>query len=189
MQAGNKVEELSDIPTSLDSSLEEVFGQGATKLVKKLENNSDKKEELKVSDTEHDSDSEVEHLKGSTPSKDQRKKRVREKIKGIKDNRGVSSEGENSGEATKELKKPRLGGENIGIHEKDDIQALEKEEENHSEKLAEEVVEDKDHTEGLEEQDKIFKALLDMHEEVPLEDPGPNHAGEDMEEGVGGATQ
>ena len=81
MQAGNEVEEQNENPPSLDSSLEAVFGPGATQLSKELENNSDKKEELIISDTEHDSDSEVEHLNGSSPTKDQRKKRVRKNMK------------------------------------------------------------------------------------------------------------
>ena len=64
------------------------------------------------------------------------------------------------------------------------------EEENfHFEKLAEEVEEDKDHTEGLEEGDKIYKVLLDMHEDVPHEDPGPSIASVDRAEGAAGATQ
>ena len=126
-----------------------MFGPGATQLAKELENISDKKEELMISDTEHDSDS-------SSPAKDQRKKRVRKNIKsgdlssitGIKDNSDDSSEGENPEEATQEVKKPRLG-------------------EGKNEKLADEGVEDKDDTEGLQEGDKIFKDLLDMHEDVP----------------------
>ena len=155
------------------------------------------------SDTEHNSDSEVEHLNGSTPAMDQRKKRVRKNIKsgdlssikGIEDNNGVSSEGENSEEATKDVKKPRLGEGNNEIHEEDDMHALGnkkiivEENTNHSEKLAEEVVEDKDHTEVLEEGDKIFKVLSDMHEDVPLEDPGPSIASMDRAEGAAGATQ
>ena len=68
-QAGNEVEEQSENPPSLDSSLETVFGPGATQLAKELENDSGKKEELVTSDTEHNSDSEVEHLNGSTPVK------------------------------------------------------------------------------------------------------------------------
>ena len=60
---------------------------------------------------------------------------------------------------------------------------------NHSEELAEEVVEDKDHTEGLEEEDEVFKSLLDMHEEVPLEDPGPSVDKAEGAEGAAGATQ
>ena len=155
-----------------------------------------------ISDTEHDSDREVERLKGRTSAKDQRKKRVRKNIKlgdlssikGIKDNSGVSSEGENSEEAIKDVKKPRLG-------------------EGNNEKLAEEGVEDKDHTEGLQEGDKIFKDLLDMHEDVPsiasvdraegaagatqldvggyvpLDDPGPGIASVDRVEGAAGANQ
>ena len=34
-----------------------------------------------------------------------------------------------------------------------------------------------------------MQVLLDMHDDVPLEDPGPNMASEDREEGVTGATQ
>ena len=60
---------------------------------------------------------------------------------------------------------------------------------NHSERLAEEVMEDKDHTEGLEEEDNIFKDLMDMHEDVPLGDPGPSIAGVDRAEGAAGVTQ
>ena len=42
--------------------------------------------------------------------------------------------------------------------------------------FTEEIVgdKDKDHTTGLNEEDKILRELRDMHEEVPLEDPGPN---------------
>ena len=115
----------------------------ATQLAKELENNSDKKEELITSDTENDSDSEVEHLNGSTPEKDQQKKRGRKNInlgdlnsiKGTMDNHGASSEEELSGEAIKELKKPRLG-ESSKTHEKDnDLENFEKE---NSEELSEE---------------------------------------------------
>ena len=49
-------------------------------------------------------------------------------------------------------------------------------------------MEDNDHTEGMEEEDGILKVLLDMHEGVPLEDPGPSVSIEG-EEGVAGATQ
>ena len=58
-----------------------------------------------------------------------------------------------------------------------------------SEEFSEEKMEDKDRTEGLEIGDKIMQVLSDMHEDVPLEDPGPNIASEDREEGVAGATQ
>jgi hypothetical protein len=47
-------------------------------------------------------------------------------------------------------------------------------------------MEDKDHTEGLKEGDNIMQALLDMHEDVPLGDPGPKIVSEDGEQGVGG---
>ena len=174
MQAGNEVEEESENPPSLDSSLEIVFGPGATQLAKELENISDKNEELMISDSEQDSDSAVEDPNGSSPAKDQRKKRVRKNIKsgdgdlsnitGIKDNSDVSTEGENPEEDTQEVKKPRLG-------------------EGNNEKLAEGGVEDKDHTEGLQEGDKIFKDLLDMHEDVP------SIASVDRAEGADGATQ
>ena len=99
-----------------------MFGTGATLLAKELKSNSDKKEVIISSGTEVNSDSEVEHLKVSTPAKNRRKKRVRSNIEfgdqssfeGKIDNHGASSEGEHSEEAIKEVKKPRLGesGEN-----------------------------------------------------------------------------
>ena len=55
-----------------------------------------------------------------------------------------------------------------------------------SEALVEEIVGDKDHTTGLNEEDNILRVLRDMHEEVPLEDPGPDIEGEIGEEGVAG---
>ena len=69
-----------------------------------------------------------------------------------------------------------LGNKNILLEEKT----------NNSKALAEQKVEDKDHSEGLKEGDDIFKILLDMHEDVPLGDPGPSNDGEER---VGGATQ
>ena len=137
-----------------------------------MEINSDKREELETSDIEQNSDSEVELVNASTPSKDQRKKRVRNSIKfgdlgsiqGIKDNSGAPSEEENFEEATNEVKKPRLGGESSESREEDN-------------------------TEGLEEKDKISEALLNLHEEVPLGDPGPDTTKEDGGEGAAGATQ
>ena len=36
---------------------------------------------------------------------------------------------------------------------------------------------------GLKEEDNILSKLFEMHEEVPLGDPGPNIAGEDGEGG------
>ena len=47
---------------------------------------------------------------------------------------------------------------------------------------------EQDHSEGLKDEDNIMQALLDMHEDVPLEDPGPKNPTEDGEEGVAGAT-
>ena len=55
---------------------------------------------------------------------------------------------------------------------------------NYSEEPAERMEEDRDHTKGLEDEDNIFKVLLDMHEEVPLEDPGPGVASVDRAEGA-----
>ena len=59
----------------------------------------------------------------------------------------------------------------------------------HSEELAEEKVGDEVHTNGLKEGDELFGILLNMHEDVPLEDPGPGGAIEDGKEGAAGATQ
>ena len=118
-------------------------------------------------------------------------------IKGIKDNHGASSEGEHSQEAVKEVKKPRLGenSETQTSEEDDNIEILVKENvieeinSNHSEDLEEEKVGEKYNTEELKEEDNIFKALLDLHEDVPLEDPGPNTANVGKGEGAAGATQ
>ena len=146
-----------------------------------------------TSDTEQNSANEMEH------PKDQRKKRVRKNIKigelssmeGEMDNHGASSEGEHSEEASKEVKKPRLG-ENNGTNEEDNNVEILKtgntaEEKNiNSEELSEGKMGDKDDTEGLKEEDNIMQVLLDMHEDVPLEDPGPKTPSEDREEGVAG---
>ena len=69
--------------------------------------------------------------------------------------------------------------------EKENI--IEENNSNHSEDLEEEKVGEKYNTEELKEEDKIFKVLLDLHEDVPLEDPGPNTANEDKGEGAAGA--
>ena len=130
-------------------------------------------------------------MKVSTPSKDQGKKRVRKifnigevsSIQGIKDNHGVSSEGEHSEEAVKEVKKPRLG-ESRKTQEEEGI--VEEDKTDSSEEHAEEIGEVKDNTTGLKEEDNILRVLLNMYEGVPLEDPGPTIAGEDVEEGVAG---
>ena len=162
-QAGNEADEQSENPSSVDSSLENVFGPGATLLAKKLESNSDKNEELIRSDTEQNSDSEVEHLNASTSAKDLRKKRVRKNIKlgdlsnieGKMDNQGASSEGEHSEEAIKEVKKPRLVESSETKEEANDIEifeeknSMEEDEKKMSEELSEEKMGDKDHTEGL----------------------------------------
>ena len=199
--AGNEGEEQSEI-LSLDSSLERVFGPGATRLAKDLGINSDKKEEDTRSDTEISSDYELEQVNVSTPVRDQRKKRVRNNlnledlrnIQGIKDH-GVSSEGEHSEEAVKEVKKPRLGKSSETREEDNKIEILEEEEnvaENKTddvEELTEEIVGDKKNTTSLKEEDKILGVHLNPHEDVPLEDPGPKITIEDGERGAAGATQ
>ena len=199
-QGGHEGEEdQGEIPLSLDSSLETVFGPGATLLAKKLGSYSDKREELKLSDTEINSDNEVKHVKASTPLKEQRKKRVRNNInsgdlgsiQGTEDNSDVSSEGEHSEEATKEVKKPRLLGGKSGDTSKDkNVETLESKnnlaenKSNYSEELAEEIGGVTDNNEGSKEEDNIEKALLDLHEDAPLEDPGPSLVSEDGEERV-----
>ena len=65
---------------------------------------------------------------------------------------------------------------------------LEDDKTDHFEKLAKEKAGDKDHTKGLKEEDNILEVLLDPHEDVPLEDPGPHIASEDGEKGVAGVT-
>ena len=179
-----------------------MFGPGATLLAKELGSNSDQREELKISDTEPSSDSEVENGNVSTPAKDQRKKRVRNNMKlgdlsstqGSKDNLGESSEEEHSEETTKEVKKPRLGGSSESQENNDKLEILEERnlgegKTDHSEELAEEKVGDKDQTNGLKEEDQLLGIPRDMHEEVPLEDPGPKIAIEDGGNGVAGETQ
>ena len=48
---------------------------------------------------------------------------------------------------------------------------------------------EQDHSEGLKDEDNIMQALLDMHEDVPLEDPGPKTVNEHGGEGPAGETQ
>ena len=116
-------------------------------------------------------------------------------MNGKMENQGASSEGEHSEEAIKEVKKPRLVESSETKEEANDIEIFEEEnfieedEKKKSEELSEEKMGDKDHTEGLKEGVNILQVLLDMHEGVPLEDPGPNIASEDRGEGVAGATQ
>ena len=128
-------------------------------------------------------------------------------IKGLKDNHGVSSEEEQSEETNKEVKKPRLGG-NSETQEKDDNRGgleegniADDDKTNDSEDLSKEKVGNKDDNKGIGEEDNkddnkgigegdnIFRILSDLHEDVPLEDPGPKIAIEDGKEGDAGATQ
>ena len=97
---------------------------------------------------------------------------------------------------SKEVKKPRLG-ENNGTNEEDNnVEILEtgntaEDKTINSEELSEGKMGDKDDTDGLKEEDKIMLVLSDMHEDVPLGDPGPgtDTAKEDGGEGAAGATQ
>ena len=98
-----------------DSSLEKVFGSGATKLAKKLDEGIGEEGGPKssISDSVSDSDNE---LAFSTPAKEQRKKRERNNIKfgdisgisGLIAQHDISSDGEPQGGTDKEVKKPRL---------------------------------------------------------------------------------
>ena len=98
-----------------NSSLEKVFGTGATKLAIELEERTEKERGLKSSFSDSGSGSDIE-LTVSTPAKDQRKKRERNNIKfgdisgifGLIAQHDISSEGEPSGGTNKEVKKPRL---------------------------------------------------------------------------------
>ena len=82
-----------------------------------LEEGTEKEGGCKSSFSGSVSDSENE-LTFSTPAKEQRKKRERNSIKfgdlsgisGLKAQHDISSEGEQSGETNKEVKKPRLAG-------------------------------------------------------------------------------
>ena len=99
----------------------------------------------------------------------------------------------------KKVKKPRLGENKDRTFNSEELTEGNGGNEDHTEGLKEEDTEGlkeddteglkEDDTEGLKENDEIFQILLDMHEDVPLEDPGPNIASEDREEGVAGATQ
>ena len=96
-------------------------------------------------------------------------------------------------QAIKEVKKLKLGESSETNEENNDLGILGKEnivnedKTINSEELSEGKIGDKDHTEGLKEEDKIMQVLSDMHGNVPLEDPGPDM--EDKEEEVAGATQ
>ena len=127
---------------TINSSLEKVFGPGATMLAIEFQ---EEKDELSVSSSET---SDVEENIGiSTPTKDQRMKRVRSNIKfgnlsgisEVRDSLQVSSDGEQFEVTKNDFKKPRLG------------------------------VKDESDEESL----GAIAALLNQQEGVPLEDPGP----------------
>ena len=91
-----------------------------------------------------------------------------------------------------EVKKPSLGESSETNEEYDNTEILEVEDAmvedktNLSEDLEDEIMGDEDNTntEGLKEEDKISGVLLNQHEVVPLEDPGPHVANEDGVEGL-----
>ena len=93
--------------------------------------------------------------------------------------------------------KPSLGESSETNEEYNNTEILEVEDAmvedntNLSEDFEDEIVGDEDNTntEGLKEEDRIFEALMNLHEEVPLEDPGPDTVKEDGGEGAAGATQ
>ena len=126
-----------------DSTLEKVFGPGATRLA--IEFQGDKDEVISSSSDISDVD---DNISESTPAKEQRKKRARRNLK-FGDLSGISEVIKN------ESKKPRLGVEE----------------------------------ESFEESLGAIAALLNQHEEVPLEDPGPvcsRDLGPDLAGTVGG---
>ena len=126
-----------------DSTLEKVFGPGATRLA--IEFQGDKDEVISSSSDISDVD---DNISESTPAKEQRKKRARRNLK-FGDLSGISEVIKN------ECKKPRLG----------------------------------DEEESFEESLGAIAALLNQHEEVPLEDPGPVYSrdlGPDLTGTVGG---
>ena len=128
---------------NIDSSLEKVFGPGATRLAIKFQ--GDKDEVISSSSDTSDVD---DNINESTPAKEQRKKRARRNLK-FGDLSGISEVIKN------ECKKPRLG----------------------------------DEEESFEESLGAIAALLNQHEEVPLEDPGPVYSrdlGPDLTGTVGG---
>ena len=127
---------------NLDSTLENVFGPGATMLAIEFQG---KEYEINISSS--DTSDGDENIGTSTPAKDQRKKRGRRNIQfgniseisEVRDSIEVSSDGEQPGVIKNESKKPRLG-----VKE-----------------------------ESFEESLGAIAALLNQHEGVPLEDPGP----------------
>ena len=160
-----------------DSSLEKVFGPGATELAMRLERGTGR--EGSISDSVSDSDNELTdgtELTFSTPAKEQRKKRERKfgdisGISGFEAQHDISSEGDPSGGTNKEVKKPRLA-ESMGT---------------------EEYEEDKDEVPpgDPEPPDGVATGALELpgvggqHEDVPLMDTGFH---DDVSHGAG-ATQ
>ena len=147
---------------TLDTSLERVFGQGATMLALEFEGGTGGTAESKESSSEQSSEEE-EDVSASTPSRDEvGKKRLRGKTKfgdisgisGLKGNHELSSDGETSEDADNEVKKPRLatGNEMDGL---DDIADL-------------------FGTVAVEEDGQAGEPLVEQLEGVPLEEPGPN---------------
>ena len=147
---------------TLDTSLERVFGQGATRLAIEFEGGSGGK-----SESDSSSDSEVDVTAVSTPSRDEiGKKRLRGfkefgNLSGIsgKATHEMSSEGDST-EDENEVKKPRIAGD------QDD---------------GSDTIGDPLSTEAVVENGEAEDSVVELLEGVPLGVPGPSASGGDGE--------
>ena len=142
---------------TLDTSLERVFGQGATMLAIEFEGGSGERGESKDSISDASSDSEVDVTAISTPSK----KRIRggmnfgnlSGISGLKATHELSSDDESSLDPDNEVKKPRLAVDN-----------LEDGSDNFDDSLG---------SVAVEESGDFVQSRVEQDDGVPLKDPGP----------------
>ena len=144
---------------TLDTSLERVFGQGATRLAIEFEGETKGSGESEVSLSDSSSDSELDVTSVSTPARvEVCKKRVRggmdfgnlSGISELKANHELSSGDESSEDPANEVKKPRLTVEGSeGGSETDDPL-------------------------GIVAADGDVESTLGQNDEVPLQDPGPH---------------
>jgi hypothetical protein len=159
---GRGRDEVSGRSFTLDTSLERVFGSGATMLAIEFEGAT---EVVDPGPSGSSSDSEKE-MTFSTPAREEiRKKRVRGNssfgnlsgISEVKENNELSSEEETSEEA---VKKPRLTSEDYGTGSDFDDPELD--------------------TRMVTEDDVRGEmgSVVGQPNEVPLSDPGPSHSGE-----------
>ena len=147
---------------TLDTSLERVFGTGATLLAIEFEGGSEARVESEESSSDSSSESE-ECMSVSTPSRDEvGKKRSRGRAKfgnisgisGLEGNHELSSsEGDISEDVDKEIKKPRLATE--------------------CEQVGSVTIADPVGTVAVEENGEPGESLVEQHDVVLLEDPGP----------------